>query len=90
MRLSSEIFSDREISALHRENTGAPYSRVAVIKDRFIEAKIAAALVPTDVCKFNNEWGFCKLDAGHDGKNKAVTYSIPENIILVERANDFS
>ena len=33
--------------------------------------------------------GFGRWSTDHDGKNKAVTYSIPENIILIERANDF-
>lgn len=32
--------------------------------------------------------GFGRWSTDHDGKNKAVTYSIPENIILIERAID--
>lgn len=36
--------TEREIAALHHENTGAPYKRLGYIKDRFIEAHIDAAL----------------------------------------------
>ena len=71
-RLGSEFFTDREISALHRENVGKPYERMAVIKDRVIEAQIEAALRPTKTCAFHNKYGWCKLDEFHDGQHTVI------------------
>ena len=72
MSTSSEYFTDREISALHRENTGAQYHRLAVLKDRFIEAQIEAALKPIQTCKFHNSYGWCKLDEYHNGNHTVI------------------
>lgn len=72
MRLSSEIFTDREISAIHRENSGPPYNRIAVIKDRFIEAHIEASLKPVPTCSFHNNHGWCKLDENHKGSHTVI------------------
>lgn len=71
-RQGSEYFTDREISALHRENTGAPYNRLAIIKDRFMDAKIEASLRETPICTFKNNHGWCKLDAGHEGQHTVI------------------
>jgi hypothetical protein len=43
--------TEREIAALHHENTGAQYNRIGYIKDRFMEAKIDAALKEDEVKK---------------------------------------
>lgn len=72
MNRESEYFTDREISALHRENFGPGYNRIAVIKDRCIDAKIEASLKITVNCDFKNNHGWCKLDAGHEGSHTVI------------------
>lgn len=63
---------EREICALVQENVGAPFKRLSYIKDRCIEARIEAALIPTDVCPFSNNFGFCKLNSGHKGTHTVI------------------
>lgn len=65
-------WTEREVSALHRENTGKYYERMAVIKDRVIDAQIEAALKPSQTCRFHNEWGWCKLDEYHEGSHTVI------------------
>lgn len=72
MNRGSEYFTDREISAIHRENVGPAYNRMAVIKDRVLEAHIEAALISTPICDFVNEWGWCKLNKGHLGTHTTI------------------
>lgn len=42
--MDSLEMTEREIAALHHENTGAQYNRIGHIKDRFMQARIDAAL----------------------------------------------
>lgn len=52
--------TEREIAALHHENTGTPFKRLGYIKDRFMQARIDAAL-KVDEAKAAvrpNYWGF--------------------------------
>lgn len=72
MTSRNEELNEREISALHRENTGPQYSRIAVIKDRAVEAHIEASLKPVETCSFHNEYGWCKLDMGHSGSHTVI------------------
>lgn len=72
MRERTEEFNEREITALYRENTGTPYARMAVIKDRVIEAHIEASLKPTETCDFHNQYGWCKFDKGHKGQHTVI------------------
>lgn len=65
-------FTEREISAAHRENVGAPYRRAAYIADLAIDAQIEAALAPIEVCTFHNIHGWCKMTAGHEGKHTVI------------------
>ncbi len=67
-----EFFTEREISALHRENSGPHYNRLSVIIDRFIEAHIEASLKQVDICKFRNKWGWCKLEKDHGGQHTVI------------------
>lgn len=64
--------TDREISALHRENTGPAYKRMGVITDRAIQAQIEAALAPVTVCDFKNKYGWCTLPYLHLGTHTVV------------------
>lgn len=64
--------TEREISDIHRENTGPSYRRIAAIKDRVLEAHIEAALIPAPVCDFVNKYGHCKLDKGHSGTHTVI------------------
>lgn len=72
MTRRNEGLNEREVSALHRENVGPAYNRMAVIKDRVVEAQIEAALKPSETCGFHNDYGFCKLDAGHSGTHTVI------------------
>lgn len=72
MNRESEYFTDREISAIHRENHGPAYNRTAVIKDRCIEAHIEASLKETPNCTFHNNHGWCKLSEGHKGSHTVI------------------
>ena len=71
MNLNDQL-SEREISALFRENVGAPYRRAAYISDLAIDAQIEAALAPIEVCKFKNQWGYCKLPENHEGTHTVI------------------
>lgn len=68
----NEELSEREISALYRENVGPAYKRKGVIIDRAIEAHIEASLKPVQRCDFRNVYGYCKLDVGHDGTHTVI------------------
>lgn len=72
MTRRNEGLNEREVSALHRENVGPAYNRIAVIKDRAIEAHIEASLKDTVTCDFHNDYGFCKLDSGHSGTHTVI------------------
>lgn len=64
--------TEREISALHQENTGPSYKRIAVIVDRVLDAHIQEALAPLIMCYFKNQWGWCLLSKGHEGSHTVV------------------
>lgn len=42
--MDSIELTEREIAAFHQENCGADYKRIGYLKDRFMQAKIDAAL----------------------------------------------
>lgn len=65
-------FTEREISAAHRENVGASYRRIAYISDLAIDAQIEAALAPITICDFRNVHGWCKLPFDHGGKHTVI------------------
>jgi hypothetical protein len=69
---NNEELSDREISALLRENTGGAYKRAGYISDLAIEAHIEASLRPVETCDFRNDYGWCKLDKGHGGSHTVI------------------
>lgn len=69
---NNEELSEREIAALHQENVGPSYKRHAAIVDRILDAHIEAAMMPFEVCKFNNKYGFCKLPTNHLGSHTVV------------------
>lgn len=71
MNLNDQL-SEREISALFRENVGAPYRRAAYISDLAIDAQIEAALAPIEICGFVNKFGHCKLAKGHVGTHTVI------------------
>lgn len=70
MRLNE--LSDREIAAIHQENTGPSYKRIAAIVDRILDAHIEEAMVPPILCDFKNKWGWCLLGKGHEGSHNVV------------------
>lgn len=70
--LSTDEWTEREISAIYRENIGPSYNRIAVIKDRFMDAKIEASLKATPICSFKNNHGWCKLPEGHKGQHTVI------------------
>jgi hypothetical protein len=69
---SNEEMSEREISALHQENTGPQHKRQAAISDRVLDAHIEAAMIPPVLCDFKNKWGWCLLEKGHEGSHNVV------------------
>lgn len=68
----NEELGEREISALVRENTGNVYKRIGYISDLAVEAHIEASLKPVNRCDFQNKYGFCKLDKGHEGSHTTI------------------
>ncbi len=69
---SNEEMSEREISALHQENTGPPHKRQAAITDRILDAMIEEAMIPPVLCDFKNKWGWCLLPKGHEDSHTVV------------------
>lgn len=72
MTKRNEGLNEREVSALHRENTGLKSKRAGYISDLAIEARIEASLKPVINCDFRNKYGWCKLDKGHEGSHTVI------------------
>lgn len=63
---------ERVIAALHRENTGVSYKRQHYIAEIAFDALVTAAEKPVNLCAFKNKYGWCKLDAGHEGQHTVI------------------
>lgn len=67
-----EEVGERAIAGLYEENTGIVYKRQHVIAGRAMDAKATAAEKFEPVCDFKNQWGWCKLDKGHQGSHTVI------------------
>ncbi len=68
----NEELGERVIAALWEENSGVVYKRQHVVSERAIDARFLAAEKKVDLCPFVNRYGYCKLDAGHQGSHTVL------------------
>jgi hypothetical protein len=65
-------FGERVCAAIYEENSGNVYRRQHIVQERAMDAKFIAAEKKVDVCVFVNKYGWCKLDAGHQGSHTVI------------------
>lgn len=63
---------ERVIAGLYEENTGLKYKRQHVVSGRAIDARFEASLKDVVICDFRNDYGWCKLDKGHEGSHTVI------------------
>lgn len=63
---------ERVVSAMYQENVGHFSKRQHYIAELAFDAKMQATQKPFELCDFKNKYGWCKLDALHEGSHTVV------------------